>query len=726
MPELSPPAARNETHPTPAPGRKLASRLLVAAVVPVVLATLFGMATVAYLLLAPASAAPGVRYAVAAAGAAGCLIAILVALLRARSTAHALDDRVNQLRHWSSRHREELRLLTEQWGRGETPRPFGIETPVADGDELAELHNDLMATRHAALTAMTSVPQPIAAETPVAGVARPDGFEEARAEVFVNLARRLQALLHREIQLLDEMESQVEDPDFLKGLFAIDHLATRIRRHAENLAVLGGAGNRRQWSRPVAVNDILRSAVAEIEQYVRVKLVRPLEGSVQGHAVADVVHLVAELVENATRFSAPHTNVVLRTERVTAGLAVEVEDRGLGIPRDDQNKINVMLRTPDVVNFDELLRDGRIGLFVVGALARRHSIAVQVQTNIYGGTQSVLVIPNELLGEDTPAPESIAAAAPTGSTEGRAIEQPSQAEQLAMTQEMAAVSGPPAYDEPQPPPPSDGPTRLPHGGPAAGEPPHVAGFGADTPASAPPYAAAAEPEAASPVSAPAGFSSTGSAYPAAAPSYAAETEPAGSAAASGFDTTSPTSAIGATTESTAESSGRLHTGEAIAGARQSRKPGDETEAVTSSDGLPAPKAMSRSLFEATPAEPVVDFEPARPRSAPPADSRPSPSPRPRTAPVTAGESPAGNGHGEMSWSSPAPSPRPRPADEDRPRLPQRRRQENLAPELREAPAPVQVASGDGEDRGHDPGLMSAFKRGRDRADDGDSETSPDN
>jgi hypothetical protein len=113
-------------------------------------------------------------------------------------------------------------------------------------------------------------------------------------EVFVNLSRRLQSLVHQEIQLLDELENQVEDPDLLKGLFYVDHLATRIRRHAENLAVLGGAVSRRQWSRPVTLTEVLRSAIAEVEQYSRVKLVPPIEGTLRGHAVADVIHLVAE------------------------------------------------------------------------------------------------------------------------------------------------------------------------------------------------------------------------------------------------------------------------------------------------------------------------------------------------------------------------------------------------------------------------------------------------
>ena len=232
-----------------------------------------------------------------------------------------------------------------------------------------------------------------------------------RVGIFVNLARRLQSLVHREIEQLDELENQVEDPDLLKGLFSVDHLATRIRRHAENLAVLGGATSHRQWSRPVNVYEALRSAVAEVEQYARVKLVRPIEGTLKGHAVADVIHLVAELVENATTFSAPQTQVLLRVQRVRAGLAIEVEDRGLGMEQHERDRYNKMLSAPDDVDLDELLADGRIGLYVVSSLARRHNLTVQLQSNIFGGTQAVTVLGEDLLG-DAPerAPKEIPAA----------------------------------------------------------------------------------------------------------------------------------------------------------------------------------------------------------------------------------------------------------------------------------------------------------------------------
>lgn len=257
---------------------------------------------------------------------------------------------------------------------------------------------------------------------------------EQKLEVFVNLARRLQSLVHREISILDELENEIEDPDLLKGLFHVDHLATRIRRHAENLAVLGGAVSRRQWSHPVSMTEVLRSAIAEVEQYSRVKLVPPIDGTLRGHAVADVIHLLAELVENATVFSAPHTQVLLRANLVTSGLAVEVEDRGLGMPVAEQKNMNALLADPDQVNVASLLADGRIGLFVVSQLARRHGINVRLQTNIYGGVQAVLVVPQGLLGS---AP-GIPGIAP-------------QPQEATGSMGVAGPSGPPRSPQPQVP-----------------------------------------------------------------------------------------------------------------------------------------------------------------------------------------------------------------------------------------------------------------------------------
>ncbi|MCZ0982089.1 hypothetical protein O1L60_32940 [Streptomyces diastatochromogenes] len=146
-------------------------------------------------------------------------------------------------------------------GEGLPPRPAQPAAPVS-GDEFDLLSQELNRSHEAAVAAVVQASR----------LSSSVGNEQ-KVEVFVNLARRLQSLVHREIQLLDELENEVEDPELLKGLFHIDHLATRIRRHAENLAVLGGAISRRQWSNPVTMTEVLRSSIAEVEQYPRVKLV---------------------------------------------------------------------------------------------------------------------------------------------------------------------------------------------------------------------------------------------------------------------------------------------------------------------------------------------------------------------------------------------------------------------------------------------------------------------
>jgi len=347
-----------------------------------------GAGAVAWVLVASTvPISPSTIAALTVAGAT-CLIVLIVAFLQSDRVASSSDHTINALRASTLHGQAELQRLLEQLQRGERPAlgpPPAL--PVDGSDALALLQDAVYRAQHTAQAALVH-----------ASVLSPVTTPGAHVEVFVNLARRLQSLVHRTIQLLDDLENQVEDPDLLKGLFQADHLVTRIRRHAENLAVLGGADSRRQWTTPQALTEVLRSAIAEVEQYSRVKLVPPIEGTLHGHAVADVIHLVAELVENATMFSAPNTFVLLRVQTVTAGLVIEVEDRGLGMSRADQQRLNNLLADPQRIDVGALLRDGRLGLYVVSIIARRHGIAVQLQTNIFGGTQAVVIVPHGLLG----------------------------------------------------------------------------------------------------------------------------------------------------------------------------------------------------------------------------------------------------------------------------------------------------------------------------------------
>jgi signal transduction histidine kinase len=209
-------------------------------------------------------------------------------------------------------------------------------------------------------------------------------------QVFLNISMRNQSLLHRQLGMLDSMERQTSEPAALADLFRLDHLTTRMRRHAEGLIILSGSTPGRGWRGPVPVLDVLRAAVAEVEDYVRVDVLSESRDLVAGNAVNDVIHLVAELVENATVFSPPNTRIEVRADRAGTGLVAEIEDRGLGLSQEELADINIRLANPP--EFD-LANSEQLGLFVVSRLAARHSIKVSLRQSVYGGTTAILVLP---------------------------------------------------------------------------------------------------------------------------------------------------------------------------------------------------------------------------------------------------------------------------------------------------------------------------------------------
>ncbi|NDL57522.1 sensor histidine kinase [Phytoactinopolyspora mesophila] len=224
--------------------------------------------------------------------------------------------------------------------------------------------------------------------------------------VYVYLARRSQVLLHRQLALLDSMERRIEDPDQLEDLFRLDHLTTRMRRQAESLIILSGVPPARRWRNPVPMMDVVRGAVAEVEDFTRVEVANIPDVRISGTAVADLTHLIAELVENAVVFSPPHTKAVVRGEVVGTGLALEVEDRGLGMSQQAMADANRRIRDTDQV---DLLEADQLGLFVVNRLSRRHNVEVTLQRSAYGGVTAIVLIPDALLDrtmtEQIPPPE---------------------------------------------------------------------------------------------------------------------------------------------------------------------------------------------------------------------------------------------------------------------------------------------------------------------------------
>ena len=212
--------------------------------------------------------------------------------------------------------------------------------------------------------------------------------------VFRNLARRNQSLVQRQLRMLDEMERGTDDPDELARLFRLDHLTTRMRRQAEGLIILSGAAPGRGWRQPVPVIEVLRGALGEIEDFARVDLVADSPDFLQGAGVADVTHLLAELIENAVLYSPPATRVKVRCGRVANGYVIEIEDRGLGIPQDTLAELNLRLAQPP--EFD-LTDSDRLGLFVVSRLAARRRVKVLLRASGYGGTLAIVLLPQALV-----------------------------------------------------------------------------------------------------------------------------------------------------------------------------------------------------------------------------------------------------------------------------------------------------------------------------------------
>ncbi|HET6635500.1 MAG TPA: nitrate- and nitrite sensing domain-containing protein [Streptomyces sp.] len=209
--------------------------------------------------------------------------------------------------------------------------------------------------------------------------------------MFTNLSRRSQGLIQRQLSLISELESREADPDQLSSLFKLDHLATRMRRNGENLLVLAGEEPGRRWTRPVPLVDVLRAAASEVEQYERIELSAVPTTEVAGRVVNDLVHLLAELLENATSFSSPQTKVKVTGHALPDGrVLVEIHDTGIGLSPEDLSSINERLANPPTVDVSV---SRRMGLFVVGRLSLRHGIRIQLRPSDSGGTTALVMLP---------------------------------------------------------------------------------------------------------------------------------------------------------------------------------------------------------------------------------------------------------------------------------------------------------------------------------------------
>ncbi|HEX3779973.1 MAG TPA: nitrate- and nitrite sensing domain-containing protein [Pseudonocardiaceae bacterium] len=215
--------------------------------------------------------------------------------------------------------------------------------------------------------------------------------------IFVNLARRSQVLVERQLSLIDRLERDEQDPDQLSNLFELDHLATRMRRNSESLLVLSGSGLAKRMSQPVPIGDLVGAAVSEVEQYARVEVGSPPNAKILGRVVNDLIHLIAELLDNATVFSEPNTKVSVRIAKTRAReVAIQITDRGVGMTEEDVRYANERLANPPEMDVNVTRR---MGLYVVARLAKRHNIRVKLRANedIDGGTVALVVIGEDLI-----------------------------------------------------------------------------------------------------------------------------------------------------------------------------------------------------------------------------------------------------------------------------------------------------------------------------------------
>ena len=250
------------------------------------------------------------------------------------------------------------------------------------GDELAQVGTALTAVQRAALKAASERAE----------------MRSGISGVYVSIARRGQVLLHRQLDLLHKLEQRPRDPAEVQELYQVDYLATRMRRHSESLLILSGIAPGRGWRDPVPLADVLRAAVAEIEQPGRVQIWPVPRLSVNGGSVADVIHLLAELVENAASFSPPSAQVRLRAARLRDGLLIEIEDSGFGMDEEAMAEANRKIQSENV----DLLDAKQIGLFVVNRIAARQNLRVELRSSPSGGATAAVLIRENLLRDDMP------------------------------------------------------------------------------------------------------------------------------------------------------------------------------------------------------------------------------------------------------------------------------------------------------------------------------------
>lgn len=338
---------------------------------------------------------------------AGGLVALLLCLFMSWRITRSLSRRLRGLREATlSLAQERLPDVVARLDRGEKV-DVDRAAPELDygSDELGQVAQAFNAAQRTAVVTAVEL----------ADTRR--GFQK----VILGIARQSQNLVNLQLSRLDSLEREHQDPDVLSGLYELDSTASQLRRYEENLVIISGGQPRRSWTEPVALIDILRSAVGEVAQYQRVEVHTEEEVCLAPPAVADVIHLLAELIENATLYSPAPSPVSVRAGLVAKGLAVEVEDRGLGMSEDEYASFNAHLAEAPKFDVVALADDLRLGMFVIARLANRHGVQVTLRSSPYGGTTAIVLIPHEIVVREENEPEALVGAvapAASGSSAG--------------------------------------------------------------------------------------------------------------------------------------------------------------------------------------------------------------------------------------------------------------------------------------------------------------------
>ncbi|MFJ8106399.1 nitrate- and nitrite sensing domain-containing protein [Streptomyces sp. NPDC096132] len=323
---------------------------------------------------------------------AGGLVALLLCIVMSWRITRSLSRRLRGLRMATlSLAQERLPDVVARLDRGETV-DVDSATPPLDygGDELGQVAKAF------------NTAQRTAVHTAVELADTRRGFQK----VILGIARQSQNLVNLQLSKLDALERAHQDPEVLKGLYELDSTASQLRRYEENLVIISGGRPGRSWSEPVALIDILRSAVGEVAEYQRVEVHTEEEVYVAPPAVADLIHLLAELIDNATSYSPAPSPVGVRAAMVARGLAIEVEDRGLGLSEEDYASFNAQLAVPPQFDVVALADDLRLGMFVIARLATRHGIAVTLRSSPYGGTTAIVLVPHDVVVREAPGADT--------------------------------------------------------------------------------------------------------------------------------------------------------------------------------------------------------------------------------------------------------------------------------------------------------------------------------